>query len=225
MDYCARIIGHHGFLMISAEELATFSAVCARIRAGDSEAMGELYTRIYPFLVSRCRWFGEERYDCAHDVFVELYEKLAAGVIQHEHLPSILRYAQRIIAGRVCHTADRNATRHSRNGCIHLGDMEWRSYVPKEHHYKCAGAMASPYSAVLSEEESAILQEQLRCMKPRDRQIIELSLEGVPRIEIKTRMCLTETQFRLMKWRALDQLKLLVKRATTAKKLRNYRAA
>ena len=167
-----------------------WTSLVQRIRAGDDDAVQELYLRLsngLRILISR-QLGRQDVHDRIHDVFI-----IVLTAIRTERLrdpESLIGFARAV-------------TRHNIAGCI----REMSQSRELDRGIKAGDCLArgqhSPEDMVLDRERTEIAYKALKRLRPRDREILKrFYLSGQTEEKICDEMHLTATQFRLAKSRA-----------------------
>lgn len=174
----------------TSESSMDWTRMVEAIRAGDANAMQELYQafgkgiRIY-----LCRQLGmQDVDDKVHDTFLIVVQAIRNGELREpDRIMGFVRtVARRLVAGHIDHVVHRR-----------------RDSVPVESGVAVSDDSVTPEQDAIGREQVEIMLDVLREMSGRDRDILtrfylyEESQEAVMRA-----MNLTATQFRLLKSRA-----------------------
>jgi RNA polymerase sigma factor (sigma-70 family) len=161
-----------------------------RIRAGDDDAVQELYAKLSAGLrILICRRLGaQDAHDRIHDVFIIVLSAIRSGSLREpEALAGFaLAVLRNHIAGCI---GERRKSREQTSSRTALDD------IALDQH--------SPEDALLNQERADIACRALKRLRPRDREILtRFYLQGQTEDRICEEMHLTSTQFRLVKSRA-----------------------
>ncbi|HTT65358.1 MAG TPA: sigma-70 family RNA polymerase sigma factor [Bryobacteraceae bacterium] len=169
-----------------------------RVRSGDPGGTEELYRTISKgirFFVYR-QLGSQDLEDRVHDVFLIVLEAIRNGSVREPErlMGFVLTVVRRQIAGQI--------TRLSRN---RRNQVDFESGAAQ-----FVSNSATPEEVLISQERSEIAREVLGRMSGRDREILtRFYLQGQKPEQICLDMHLTDTQFRLAKWRAKMQFSKL----------------
>lgn len=179
---------------------ANWTQLVARIRAGEPGGMEELYrlfSRGIRFYL--CRQLGpQELDDKVHDTFLIVVQAIRRGELREpERLMGFVRtVVRRQVAAHIEHAV------HTR-----------RDFQDLESGAGVTDSRASPEESLISRQRAEIMENVLRSVSKRDREILtRFYLLEQTQEQICTEMDLTETQFRLLKSRAKARFGELGKR-------------
>ena len=181
-----------------------FAQVVERVQAGDREGMAALYSFLIqgarPHLTRRMS--PQEVSDALHDVFLEV-----VSAIQRNQL----RDAERLMA--FARTVAR------RKAALYVGIVvrARREQVDLSGVYD-RSAHPCPERTAISHQQQDIVARHLAHLSPREREILtRFYLYEQSQTQICEEMGLTETQFRLVKWRSKARLERLSRKSVAGK--------
>lgn len=171
-------------------ETSAWGALVERIRAGDADAMSELYrtfSRGIRFYL--CRQMGtQELDDKVHDVFLIVVQAIQRGELRDPE--KLMGFVRTVVRRQVAAHIDTAV--HARR---EMADLEVGGRVPD--------IRSNPEQRVIRDEKTEIMQRVLGGISKRDREILtRFYLSEQTQEQICEEMNLTETQFRLLKSRA-----------------------
>jgi RNA polymerase sigma-70 factor (ECF subfamily) len=171
-------------------EYAGWVELVARIYSGEIDGMEQLYTlfskgiRFY-----LCRQLGpQELDDKVHDTFVVVVQAIRRGELREPE--RLMGFVRTVVRRQVAAHIDKVV--HSRRDQMDL-DASLRVIDPREN----------PEDAAIFRQRNEMIQQVLAELGDRDREILtRFYLYEQSQNQICSEMCLTETQFRLLKSRA-----------------------
>ena len=178
-----------------------------RIQEGDPRGMEELY-RLFQRGIRfyLCRQLGpQELDDRLHDTFLIVIQAIRRGDLRE--LERLLGFVRTVVRRQVAASIDQAV--HNR-----------RDFRELECGDTVSDNLESPEERVISQQQSEIMEEVLRGIYSRDREILtRFYLHGQTQEQICSEMDLTETQFRLLKSRAKARFGQLGKRSLVRRAL------
>ncbi len=168
---------------------ASWPELVCRVRAGDTQAMEDLYRVIATGVRLRLARHsgGHDLSDRVHDLFITMTESIRKGAVREpERLMGYLRTVER------------------RHTATHIGRLlrERRNLSPVEMSALCDGS-TSPERYAIERQSADLAARILSGLRPRDREIlIRFYVHEQTPDEICRAMRLTGTQYRLIKSRA-----------------------
>jgi len=184
-----------------------FARLVARIQQGDPLGMEELYRlfcRGIKFYLRR-QVGPEELDDRLHDAFVIVIEAIRRGDLRD---PERLMGFVRTVVRRQVAASIEQAVHNRRDFC----ELEFDDLV--------SNSLETPEEQAISRQQAEIMEEVLRSISSRDREILtRFYLLGQTQEHICAEMRLTETQFRLLKSRAKARFGELGKRSLLRRSL------
>jgi RNA polymerase sigma-70 factor (ECF subfamily) len=169
---------------------AALADLVERIRTSETDGMAELYQlfskgiRFY-----LCRQLGpQELDDKVHDTFVVVVQAIRRGEVREPQ--RLMGFVRTIVRRQVAAHIDRVV--HSR-----------RDQLDIEATVRIADPRGNPEDAAIFRQRNELIQKVLEELGTRDREILtRFYLREQSQEQICSEMCLTETQFRLLKSRA-----------------------
>jgi len=189
------------------EQQESWAALAARVRAGDSTGMEELYRRFSRGVrLYLCRQLGpQELDDKIHDTFLIVVQALRRGEVREPDR----------LAGFIRTIVKRQVAAHIDTAVHNRREME-----PIENESLIADGQESPEAALIERQRWQIMEKVLSGVSQRDREILtRFYLKEQTQEQICSEMNLTETQFRLLKSRAKARFAELGRRAVNRRPL------
>ncbi len=184
-----------------------WAGIVGRIRAGESDAIGDLYRAVEPSLRAAIRRqvFPQDVTDVLHGLILSIVESIRAGKLRDpERLPGYLWAAVRGQVAKYIRSAV-----HVRCAC-----------VPVEGGLQIPTSEATPEQRLIRRQRSELALQVLRSISARDREVlVRFYLREQTPEEICADMRLSETQFRLIKSRAKARLSETGRRAASSNAL------
>lgn len=167
-----------------------WSPLVEKIQAGDPEGMAELYrvfSRGIRFYL--CRQLGaQELDDKVHDTFLIVVQAIQRGELREP--ARLMGFVRTIVRRQVA-------------SYIEAAVQTRRDVTEIESGVSVVDAKRNPEEKVIGKQEVALMVEILKNMPERDRDILtRFYLHEQSQEQICEGMCLTDTQFRLLKSRA-----------------------
>ncbi len=167
-----------------------WSPLVEKIQAGDPEGMAELYrvfSRGIRFYL--CRQLGaQELDDKVHDTFLIVVQAIQRGELREP--ARLMGFVRTIVRRQVA-------------SYIEAAVQTRRDVMEIESGVSVVDAKRNPEEKVIGKQEVALMVEILKNMPERDRDILtRFYLHEQSQEQICEGMCLTDTQFRLLKSRA-----------------------
>ena len=169
---------------------AVWARLVERIRANDPEGMEELYRHfskgVRYFL---CRQLGvQELDDRVHDTFLIVVNAIRRGDLREPE--RLMGFVRTVVRRQVAASIDQAVHRR-------------REQVELDTNLTVADGGGSPEERAITDEKVSLMESVLRSVSGRDREILtRFYLYEQSQEQICLEMCLTETQFRLLKSRA-----------------------
>lgn len=184
-----------------------YAELIARIRAGDNDAMDELYQT----LQRGVRWMvrrsigPQDTDDVVNDVFYTAFRMIQRGAVQEpEHLIAYVR----------------GIARHHILACIHSRVVAREHEADLETAGEQPDGLPSPEEVVRAKEFAGLAREAMAKLPPRRREVLaRFYLQNQSAEEIRRELNLTATQFRLLKNRAKNEFGKLARRIAAGKPL------
>jgi RNA polymerase sigma-70 factor, ECF subfamily len=172
------------------DEYAGWVDLVERIRASQTDGMAELYelfSRGIRFYL--CRQLGpQELDDKVHDTFVVVVQAIRRGELREPE--RLMGFVRTIVRRQVAAHIDRVV--HDR-----------RDQQDMESTVRIADPRGNPEDAAIFRQRNELIQKVLHELGTRDREILtRFYLREQSQEQICVEMCLSETQFRLLKSRA-----------------------
>ena len=191
---------------------AQWTSLVARVQAGDSSGMADLYALISrgmrPYLARQLE--PQDFQDSVHEIYVDVIHAIRQGQLREpERLMGFVRTVTRRKVAVYIDTAARNRRNHAESGRM----------------YWLASPQQNPELAMISRQQRDLVQWTLAHLTGREADILRrfyLKEESPARIRLE--MGLTETQFRLLKWRSKAHFEQLSRRKLVARQFRAYSA-
>ena len=167
-----------------------FAELVRLIHLGDVEAMAELYDFISrgmrPYLSRQLE--PQDFQDKLHDIFLEVLRAVRLGQLRDpERLMGFVRTVARRRVAVYIHAATRNRREH-----VEIGTVFW-----------LASSRRNPEREVIVQQQKEMVNQTLLRMSQRERDVLSrFYLQEQRQLQICSEMGLTETQFRLLKWRS-----------------------
>lgn len=181
----------------SCSPSSTFSKLVEEVRHGCDTATGELYGLVNRTATAYLRWklgYADEAdiQDRSHNAFIATVEAIQSRELREpERLPGFIRTVVR-----------RQAVQAVRASARRRLQCEADALVAREPGQE---------GELIASQQRALVRRILCSLKKRDREIlVRFYLEGQRKERICAEMGLSETQFRLLKWRAKARLTELV---------------
>jgi len=192
---------------VPPEAYAGWVELVERIKSGQAGSMEELYQlfskgiRFY-----LCRQLGpQELDDKVHDTFVVVVQAIRRGELREPE--RLMGFVRTIVRRQVAAHIDRVV--HNR-----------REQVDLDSSLRVADSRENPEESAIFRERAELIQRVLGELTDRDREILtRFYLSEQSQDQICTEMCLTETQFRLLKSRAKARFGELGKRKLSQRTL------
>ena len=184
-----------------------------KIRAGETAAMEDLYHLFYRGVrFYLCRQLGlQELEDKIHDTFVIVVQAIRRGELREPE--RLMGYVRTVVRRQVAAHIDQAV--HNRREMLELEDG-----------VRLTDSRNNPEQTAIIEERAGLMEQVLRTISRRDREILtRFYLQEQGQEEICRDMGLSETQFRLLKSRAKQRFgelgweKLLNEKKTQPEKL------
>jgi RNA polymerase sigma-70 factor, ECF subfamily len=176
----------------------SWSSIVERIRTGDSAACEELYSAAFPDVR---RWFSHRlgvQYadDRTHDTYLATIRAIIGDPREPDRLPGFIHVI---------------AHRHFCSSVRSLRQSRFREIAPD--NLTLLDPACDLDGAIIAREKRDWVKRALRALPPEQREILERFYVFEQTSEqICREMELTETQFRLLKWRAKAQFGALAKK-------------
>ena len=198
-------IGAEGAM--EANAYAAWVDLVERIRSNQTDGMAELYhlfskgIRFY-----LCRQLGpQELDDKVHDTFVVVVQAIRRGELREPE--RLMGFVRTVVRRQVAAHIEKVV--HSR-----------RDQLDLESTVRIADPRGNPEDAAIFRQRNELIQRVLKELGARDREILtRFYLREQSQEQICTEMCLTETQFRLLKSRAKARFGELGKKKLAARAL------
>lgn len=191
----------------AANAYATWVDLVERIRTSKTDGMAELYRFLSKGIrFYLCRQLGpQDLDDKVHDTFVVVVQAIRRGELREPE--RLMGFVRTIVRRQVATHIDKVVqSRRDR--------MDMESTVSVADHRK------NPEDAAIFRQRNELIQRVLGELGPRDREILaRFYLREQSQEQICTEMCLTETQFRLLKSRAKARFGELGKKKLAARAL------
>ena len=174
---------------LPGQQKPAWGPLVAEIVAGDTDAMGKLYTALRPLRYYFCQRIGEtEGEDAFHELIIDLFTQLRRGLI---HNPECLGgYARSMASNKLAGRIRQRAFSRQHETAIEDG-------APLR------GGSVSPEGAAIRSEQEKIAMRILLSVPARDREVlVRFYFREEAAEQIQSTMQLTPTQFRLIKSRA-----------------------
>lgn len=170
-------------------------SVVGRIQAGDSQAIGDLHSILYRGI----RFFAQRQVgsidaeDVTQETLLVTFRAIQNGVIQNPD--ALLGFARTVARREVIRIIERRKMARTELADVSLA--------------RICDPRSNPEQDVLADESQALMVTALKALSARDREILtRFYLYGRTKEQICLEMCLTATQFRLLKSRAKARLTL-----------------
>ncbi len=174
----------------SPSETIDWSELVAAVQRGENEGMERLYTvfaRGVRFLLIRQLGYQDVE-DKIHDIFLIVVNAIRRGELREPE--RLMGYVRTVVRRQVATHID---------GLV----QSRRDMSDVELSYKLIDERDDPEAEVLGKQRFRIMEQILRAISRRDREILtRFYLQEQTQEQICTEMGLTETQFRLLKSRA-----------------------
>ncbi len=148
--------------------------------------------------------------DSVHEIYVDVIQAIQQGQLREpERLMGFVRTVARRKVALYIDTAARNRRKHVESGSL----------------YSLPSPQQNPERAMISRQQADLVEWILAHMTGREADILRrfyLHEESPARIRLE--MGLTDTQFRLLKWRSKAHFEQLSRRKLVARQFRVYRA-
>ena len=176
--------------LASGGDYAALAALVARIRAGEEQALAELYAIFSKGIrFQLCRQLGpQELDDKVHDTFLIVVEAIRRGNLREPE--RLMGFVHTIVRRQIAAYIE-SAVNRRRN----QADLEAADPVADER--------SSPEAQAIARQKIELMKRVLREISRRDREILtRFYIYEQSQEQICREMNLTETQFRLLKSRA-----------------------
>ena len=171
--------------------------LCDRVRAGDQQAIEELYRLVRGRVAGSARnCYRDHWEDRIHDTFLALLEAIRNRSLRYECEPVLITWAQTVV--------------RQANGD---GLLRWKKHNRQLDHLphvqRSAKSETEPPDEWLEREEIlAMLNHALPQVLASQRAVLQaLYVDGLSREETIARLNLNDTSYRLLKWRGLQALR------------------
>jgi RNA polymerase sigma factor (sigma-70 family) len=191
-------------------EQPNWALLVEKIRHDDQRALEELY-RIFSrgMRYYLCRQLGpQDLDDRVHDSFLIVVQAIRRGDLREPE--RLMGFARTIVRRQIA-------------GHIDIAVQQRKQQVDLDTSAPLPDSGVSPEAAAMTREEEALAVSVLKGISRRDREILtRFYLEEQTQEEICRDMCLSETQFRLLKSRAKARFGELGKRKLSRKNFRVF---
>jgi RNA polymerase sigma-70 factor (ECF subfamily) len=170
-----------------------FADVVQQVANSEPEGFEKLYRIFGTQTIALRRQFGFQDFeDRLHDVFLIVVEAIQSGKVREPN--ALLSYIQGTARFVLCAHSSTKLRRQRLHGSL----LHWES---------SRGCRHTPEESLWHKERSAIMQDLLRVLSRREREVLErFYIHEQDRLQICREMGLTDTQFRLAKSRAKAHL-------------------
>jgi|YNPMSStandDraft_1061717.scaffolds.fasta_scaffold02047_6 RNA polymerase sigma-70 factor (ECF subfamily) len=176
--------------LASGGDYAALAALVARIRAGEEQALAELYAIFSKGIrFQLCRQLGpQELDDKVHDTFLIVVEAIRRGNLREPE--RLMGFVHTIVRRQIA-------------ACIESAVNRRRNQADLEAADPVADERSSPEAQAIARQKIELMKRVLREISRRDREILtRFYIYEQSQEQICREMNLTETQFRLLKSRA-----------------------